>query len=344
MVMKSTMKLVIGVVGGVGSAGGLIADFFMPIAPFGFYLGLGLLILFFLSMALAVIPWTHDFMHNKLQSYWYLPTGLTIFLLSTTMFGTYYISNNEDNHQQGWLASNIEVFNDMQRQLGLIQEDVHTIANATKSIDHKMNNVKKETSQNPKKELQNMGVPWKLKSFKESITNGDIETLKMFIKAGFSTNLYAGANNNFFLSLIHDVPENKFNNVVDILVNEGFLKLNKPILIYVMGNFSEEFVQLPYGSIGNRSQAFFMADYAERFKKDGTSASLSSYTIKVNLLTIAVWEGNLHYVQKLLKLGESSMFEGHMDAGNTNSPIITPVGEAKVLKYADIQKLLLKKS
>lgn len=220
MLIKSTIKLIIGVVGGFGTAGGLIADFLMPVAPFGFYLGLSLFILFLLSIALAAVPWSNNALRNKFQGYWYLPIGLTILLLSTGMFGAYYFSNNENNNGQGWLASNIEAFSEIQQQLGLIQENTARTAKATESIDRKMDDIKKETSENPKKELANLGIEWSNSSFFRAVKSHDLETTELFLKGKMKiTNKYLSSP--IYFAVFND-PSGYYSDAMELFFKYGF--------------------------------------------------------------------------------------------------------------------------
>lgn len=53
-----------------------------------------------------------------------------------------------------------------------------------KKIDRKLDNVKQETSSDPRKELANRGIPWKVESLEEAIKRWDIETIKLFKDGG----------------------------------------------------------------------------------------------------------------------------------------------------------------
>lgn len=48
----------------------------------------------------------------------------------------------------------------------------------------KIENVKKETSDDPKKELANRGIPWKVESLEEAVRRGDVEAIKLFKDGG----------------------------------------------------------------------------------------------------------------------------------------------------------------
>lgn len=52
------------------------------------------------------------------------------------------------------------------------------------NIDRKVAKLKKETSENPRKELANRGVEWSADSYYEALQNKDTETALLFIEGG----------------------------------------------------------------------------------------------------------------------------------------------------------------
>jgi len=205
--IKSTGRLIAKVVAPLGTASGLLQDFFIPIAPFGLWAGEGLLALFILSMALYAIPWSNNALQNKLsKDYWYMPTGIVIALLSGLMFVAYSKSNDEINNGHGWLASNIDAFTEIQQQLGVIKKDVHTTALATASIDQKMDNVKKETSSNPRKELANNGLPWTREGFMDVIRQDDFDMATLYARGGMKLEV-EGVYGISFLSSLEEMSD-----------------------------------------------------------------------------------------------------------------------------------------
>lgn len=84
------------------------------------------------------------------------------------------------------------------RQLASVEREMHTISADTKAsretldkiamdtekISHTMENVKKETSDNPRKELANMGISWTTDSFTGAILRAEMQTLELFLQGG----------------------------------------------------------------------------------------------------------------------------------------------------------------
>jgi|GEM_PF-5203668 len=316
-----------GIAGGVGT----ISDVLQPIAPVASYVMGASAIVFIL---LAVTKFISKTWNETLVVSMYLSCGL--FLFSSILF--FYQQTDKQSKEQGILAANIPLASDFQKNLGLVQKGIETIATHTISIDEKMDNVKKEISNDPKKELANQGIKWKNKDFKEAVINCDIPTIKLFIEGHYGINLYAGANNNFFLSLIHDTPSDKFKQVIKLLVDHNYIKINHKILIYTMNSFSEGFVQLPYPKLGARFSKYFVTVRMAALTK-GKGGAGSSYTTTVNLLTIAVWEGDKRKIKALIELGEDPHFQGRMDAADNKSPIISPITEAKLFARNKVSKL-----
>jgi len=98
-------------------------------------------------------------------------TGLvvsSIFVLLQLLFS---------QNSRGTLAS---VFPDLQP----MQQSLLGIESNLKEINKKLDNVKKETSDNARKELQNMGVAWNGKNFGDAVKSGDELVVSLFLEGG----------------------------------------------------------------------------------------------------------------------------------------------------------------
>lgn len=62
-------------------------------------------------------------------------------------------------------------------------------SSAIKSMDKKLDDVKKETSNDPMKELANRGISWTSASFGDAIKRNDTKTVKLFLEGGMSAHL-----------------------------------------------------------------------------------------------------------------------------------------------------------
>ncbi len=155
------------------------ADIAQPIAPVAAYImiGSGILLLIFL-----IIRFLFKVKGEVFTTVTYF-VGI-ICVLSTSLFA--FQQNTPASKKSGFLATNIESFKSLQGSLGLIQKDVSIIRDGVKSIDAKMDNVKKETSTNPRKELANMGISWNGKSFGDAMLNGDHQTVALFLQGGIN--------------------------------------------------------------------------------------------------------------------------------------------------------------
>lgn len=92
----------------------------------------------------------------------------TVFLILQLFFS---------NNNKGALASLLP-------QLQPIQQTLLSIDKKLDTISDKLDNVKKETSDNARKELQNMGVAWNGKNFLDAVKTGDIIVTSLFLKGG----------------------------------------------------------------------------------------------------------------------------------------------------------------
>lgn len=65
-------------------------------------------------------------------------------------------------------------------------ETTGEISAGVRTIDRKLDNVKQETSQDPRKELANLGIAWSKERFVEAIKNGDLRLIGLFLDGGIN--------------------------------------------------------------------------------------------------------------------------------------------------------------
>jgi hypothetical protein len=86
--------------------------------------------------------------------------------------------------ETGLLAAKSEPFAALQRQLGMTHQKLDAISRQVDHIDRTMEDVKQETSEDPRKELANLGVPWGTQSFVDAMIAGDSRTMQLFLDGG----------------------------------------------------------------------------------------------------------------------------------------------------------------
>lgn len=87
----------------------------------------------------------------------------------------------------GFFATNFETFAYVQRNLLDIKTDL-------KEIKHQLKSVKQETSEDPRKELINLGLQWREDDFENAVQKADLKVLKLYVESDFVPNdLYAGS-------------------------------------------------------------------------------------------------------------------------------------------------------
>lgn len=90
----------------------------------------------------------------------------------------------------GYLGKNIDAIAAAQKQLGISQAilaEQKKTNEQLESLNEKAFNFKKESSDDPRKELTNLGVPWNDTSFENALERQDITTVRLFIKANYRT-------------------------------------------------------------------------------------------------------------------------------------------------------------
>ncbi|MAS08878.1 MAG: hypothetical protein CMN26_02230 [Salinisphaera sp.] len=98
-----------------------------------------------------------------------------LFVLSSVLYLVQHHTQTFERY--GIIAAKAPVARDFQQDLGLMNK---TLSN----IDRKVAKLKKETSENPRKELANRGVEWSADSYYEALQNKDTETALLFIEGG----------------------------------------------------------------------------------------------------------------------------------------------------------------
>jgi len=87
------------------------------------------------------------------------------------------------------------------------------------TIERQVTTLKKETSDDPRKELANRSVSWSVDAFFEAIRRGDIETVAMFVRGGMSTS--APDSQGRPLPVILALTSDHVREILDALVHGG---------------------------------------------------------------------------------------------------------------------------
>lgn len=171
----------------IGSALTLLMDLAQPLFPFAmaafvFFLSLSLL-LFAIQTVSAVRETAKQL----------LPFTIIMMVLSLGVWMSQ--SAYEGANENGLLASTFPAFEKMQNQITDLVNTNKRIADATEDIagtssrtaeatEELAQTAKKEISDDPRKELLNIGLPWGDQSFWESIRLSDRRALALFVQAG----------------------------------------------------------------------------------------------------------------------------------------------------------------
>ena len=178
--LKTTAKLGIGAGGALSAVCGLISDFFMPIAPYGIYLGFTGLLLLMLSLGLFFIPAADKRLEKIMGEAWYLPSFVLLSIFTISMFGFYYMGKSTPG-SSGYLAGSFEELNKLQSEmLSSIEAVEINTANIDENTREIANTVKKEISEDPRKELANRGIAWNKSNLVNAIVDGDAENIQLF--------------------------------------------------------------------------------------------------------------------------------------------------------------------
>ncbi len=175
-----------------------IADFAQPIAPVAAYvIGASMIVLTVLLFAKFILKkWNETF---SVLSYF----SAMSFVMALILF--VFQNQSDEAKQSGLIASKLPGLVEPQKSLGMVEKQLGQIADSAKSIDRKMDNVTKEVSNNPRKELSNLGMDWSALSMYNAASAGDLKSLTLFLKGGMRADTVIAAHN---ASVIDHLIEN----------------------------------------------------------------------------------------------------------------------------------------
>ena len=149
---------------------------------------------------------------------WRSPTWLVTILITVIVIFLGQVSKAKAE-TGGILATHFESF-------AYIQQHILEIKTDLKEIKEQLKNVKREISEDPRKELTNLGIKWQENDFEDAVRKSDLKVLKLFLDSDFVPNeSYAG-------SAVYYALKNGDKRVIDYLV-----KMNlKSDFSYQIGN------------------------------------------------------------------------------------------------------------
>ena len=213
--MKSFFKLLEKTAGPIGlltATAGAILDFLTPLGNYIYVLAAILLLLTVLSAICSKsnpilqkvknsTAFAPDFIKNELVELWQ-PDGVAFWkkglfqvltFLTTLSLGAGVYAKDNPN---GFLATKIDSVANLQTSLGLIDSKISDISAKQDKIiegveiaNNKLDLVKKETSENPRKELANLGITWDDESFTDAMIKKDGKEVALFLNAGYKLKL-----------------------------------------------------------------------------------------------------------------------------------------------------------
>lgn len=117
---------------------------------------------------------------------WRSPTWLMAILITVTVIFLGQVSKAKAE-TGGILATHFESF-------AYVQQHIFDIKTDLKEIKEQLKSVKKETSEDPRKELTNLGIKWQENDFEDAVQRSDLKVLKLFVDSDFVPNeSYAGS-------------------------------------------------------------------------------------------------------------------------------------------------------
>jgi hypothetical protein len=213
----------VAIAGGLTSVVALVNDILVPQA----WLAVLVAVVAGAGLLVSVIParrWPalDEFARRRLPNgYWRLPIVASLALVVGISAVAYGVSSSAP--PGGWVGTQVPVVHDWQQSWGIIKEqtaqiavDTGQIREDTDEIKEKASQIlddtgqirddvgaiasqiagtKQETSEDPRKELANLGVQWSTGAFAEALRTGDYRAVELFLAGEMSpTVLHEGAS------------------------------------------------------------------------------------------------------------------------------------------------------
>lgn len=255
--MKSFFKLLEKTAGPIGlltATAGAILDFLAPLGNYIYVLAATLLLLTILSAVCSKsnpvlqkvknsTSFVPDFIKNELVELWQ-PDGVAFwkkglfqvltFLTALSLGAGVYAKDNP----KGFLATKIDSIAGLQTSLGLIDTKLDDISakqdkiiEVIENTDKKIDLVKKETSDDPKKELANLGINWSEQSFVYALKQGDLTTIELFLRGGMDPANKSVEYGNSYVTLVSLWKLTKTIEILTLFEKYG-LDINQKFLVY----------------------------------------------------------------------------------------------------------------
>lgn len=122
----------------------------------------------------------------------------------------------------GYLAKNLDAVSLAQQQLGVTQKILIEVEKTSKQVmelNKKADNFKQETSDNPQKELMNLGFRWSEDGLWHAVLDKDVKAVNLYIKAGMSPKSYSG-------DIVMEAIKSGDLNMISVLADGNFQPLN----------------------------------------------------------------------------------------------------------------------
>jgi len=112
--------------------------------------------------------------------------GVLFIAMAVSGAGAVAFTSNSDTIASAMYNKLFEQVAEINKTTVKIAKDTGKILDTVTVISKNTTNLKKETSDNPRKELQNSGVEWSGNSFMEQLEIGDLENIKLFFEGNIA--------------------------------------------------------------------------------------------------------------------------------------------------------------
>lgn len=191
---------------------------------------------------------------------------------------------------------------DVKKDTTDIKSDTTEIKTGLQNVDGKLSNVKQETSEDPRKELVNLGYQWTLEGFDRALEATDLRAVSLFVTGGWNPKSDFSANPDELSAIARMIWSNKEGaaSVIDVLIT---------------------------------SKAITPQD---RFKMSVYRSIAEKHTLQKSLLAIAIYGNNTGVIEYLVRKGYADVNKPLDDSGY---PLVFAAGELTI-KQETVETLI----
>ena len=175
--LRVTLKFGGGAGTAIATSAALASDFFLPLAPFGLYVGIACILVTLLSLAIRFSPRVNQAVKNLVGDVWFLPVFTFLLVVAVASLGAYKLSSSAGD--RGFLAANLQDIGALQTQLLSLERLVESSEKTADGVQILVDNDNRRMA-DLRQELSRLGIPYTKDAYLQAMIESNAEILALF--------------------------------------------------------------------------------------------------------------------------------------------------------------------